>query len=94
MIGAVPGAERLLTCPLRALTGIPCPLCGGTTSMVRAVHADLVGAFQASPLGVTVVALALILAVARPRPFSVPLALVSAVLVAAWLFQLHRFGFV
>lgn len=37
-------------CVLRAVTGLPCPACGGTTAMVALGRADLVAAFQASPL--------------------------------------------
>lgn len=39
-------------CPLRALTGIPCPLCGGTTAAVRLGHFELAGALAANPVAV------------------------------------------
>ena len=39
-------------CPLRALTGLPCPLCGGTTAAVRLGHFDLFGALAANPVAV------------------------------------------
>jgi hypothetical protein len=52
-------------CPLRALTGIPCPICGGTTAAVRLGHLDLMGALAANPVvvlfGVAIVASPLIL---------------------------------
>jgi Protein of unknown function (DUF2752) len=37
-------------CPLRALTGIPCPFCGGTTAAVHIGHLDVLGALQANPV--------------------------------------------
>lgn len=37
-------------CLLRAVTGLPCPACGGTTAMVALGRADLLAALQASPL--------------------------------------------
>ncbi len=37
----VPG----LQCPIRALTGIPCPTCGMTRSFVAIAHGDLAEAF-------------------------------------------------
>jgi hypothetical protein len=39
-------------CPLRALTGIPCPLCGGTTAAARLGRLDVVGALAANPVAV------------------------------------------
>ena len=54
----IPGRPATM-CPLRAFTGIPCPICGGTTAAVHIGHADLVGALRANPfvvLGALVVA--------------------------------------
>lgn len=39
-------------CPFRAVTGIPCPVCGSTTAAVRLGHLDLVGAMRANPFAV------------------------------------------
>ena len=75
-----------MTCPLRAMTGVPCPLCGMTTSVVEAVQLDFGDSLAASP-GILFVAAA---AAWRPRP--VPTWMVVAVLAALWLFQLERFG--
>jgi hypothetical protein len=46
-------------CPFRAMTGLPCPFCGGTTAAVKLGHFDVLGALQANPvivLGAVVVA--------------------------------------
>ena len=81
-------------CPLRSVTGLPCPLCGCTTAVRALLGADPGGAVAANPFGVLAVLVALLLLVAPPAVLRVPvLALVAAGL-ASWLFQLHRFGIV
>ena len=69
----IPGRPATV-CPLRAFTGVPCPICGGTTAAVRIGHADLVGALRANPfvvLGALIVALLPALAaLRRSRPWS------------------------
>jgi hypothetical protein len=37
-------------CPLRRLTGLPCPLCGLTTGIAALARGDVVGAVHANPL--------------------------------------------
>jgi hypothetical protein len=105
---ALTGATGVtLACPLRAVTGIPCPICGMTTATVALVRGDLGGAVRANPL---VLALALLTvsfvagvalrALGRHRP-PVPwggaavtraTALVVGMLLASEVWQLHRFG--
>jgi hypothetical protein len=81
-----------LPCPLRTLTGIPCPFCGTTTSVEATLHADPGAALAANPLGPALVAAALVLVVRRPRQaLRVPLLLVVVVAAALWVFELHRF---
>jgi len=55
-----------LACPLRAITGIPCPFCGMTRACVAAVHGHFGASLSFNPGGVLIVALALI-ALVRPR---------------------------
>jgi len=80
-----------LTCPLRAVTGVPCPLCGMTTSVVETVRLDVADALAANPGGVVAVVAALVVLTLRPRSIRIPAPLVYAALAASWLFQLHRF---
>jgi hypothetical protein len=80
-------------CPLRALTGLPCPLCGLSTSVEQTVRLHLGDAVAANPLGVLLVLAALALLVLRPARLALPKAVVPAVLAASWLFELHRFSF-
>ena len=83
-----------LACPLRSLTGVPCPLCGMTTSVTEAVHLRAPEAVAANPAGVVVVLAAVVLlAVRRPVsavvPSWAPLATVATV-AGMWAYQLWR----
>lgn len=40
----------VLVCPLRALSGLPCPGCGGTRAVVMLAHGDVLGAVALNPL--------------------------------------------
>ena len=104
------GGEGLwLPCPLRTLTGIPCPLCGMTTAATGLASGDLGAALAANPFVLVLagftVAMAVLMA-ARVLGRLAPPAQsaesrrrqgywVAGVLAAAsWAFQLHRFGWV
>jgi Protein of unknown function (DUF2752) len=97
-----------LPCPLRTLTGVPCPFCGMTTATVALSHGQWGRAAAANPLAYLAAALAagtLPVLLARtvglappPRPWPEATCRrarwAMAVLVGlSWLFQLHRFGF-
>lgn len=81
-----------IVCPLRAITGIPCPLCGMTTSVVDTIHLDLSSAIAANFAGPLLVAFALWLVVVRPRSLRVPPLAVGLLLGSMWVFELHRFA--
>jgi hypothetical protein len=106
--GSIPLFPRplagLVLCPFRAATGVPCPLCGATRSVVLFSHGD--AAFlQYNPVWVVVLlalaalCAALVLAGGarredlrrrRPRP-AVVRAVVAACLAAGWACSLlHR----
>jgi hypothetical protein len=55
-----------LACPLRTLTGIPCPFCGMTRACVAAMHGHLSSSLSFNPGGVLIVLLAFV-ALARPQ---------------------------
>jgi hypothetical protein len=104
------GGEGLwLPCPLRTLTGVPCPLCGMTTAATGLASGDLGAALAANPFalllaGFTLVMTVLMVARAIGRAPAAAqwepsrrrqILWVAAVLaVASWAFQLHRFGWV
>lgn len=82
-------------CPLRALTGIPCPVCGTTTALVRLGRGRVAGALAASPLAV-VALVALVLFPAYAGRVRVPHRalpwLLTCAIAFAWTWQLARFG--
>ncbi len=89
-------------CPLRRLTGIPCPMCGSTTVFMEAGAGHWTAALTANPFTV----LAFFVFLAAPLTLIDPIAswarlpsrrrnvLLGAVLALSWVWQLHRFGFV
>jgi Protein of unknown function (DUF2752) len=94
----------LARCPLKDVTGIPCPTCGSTSAAAALAVGDLASAWSANPLLVFVViaflvwATASLLATAIPRlRYSVDLGsreeraasiLAALVLLLAWIRQL------
>jgi hypothetical protein len=83
-----------VTCPLRALAGVPCPLCGMTTSVVATMHLHLGEALAANPVGVLAVVAALAALTGVALRIRLPALVVVVVLSAMWLFELHRFSLV
>jgi hypothetical protein len=85
-------------CALRALTGVPCPFCGGTTAAVRIGAGDLAGALHASPLAVLAAPLVAALPMLRSwlSRLSRPAALTALIMVlgGSEIWQLYRFGLV
>lgn len=94
VLALLPGHAGL-PCPLRTLTGVPCPFCGSTTSVEDVFRGHLLGAVEASPLGPVVIVAALVVLVRRPRhALRVPGMVVALTVLGLWLFQLHRFSFI
>jgi Protein of unknown function (DUF2752) len=98
-----------LHCPLRTLTGIPCPLCGMTTAAARLAAGDLHAALAANPFVLLLVGLtagmAVLLALRALSLAGPPAPWTEArrrqawwatglLAAASWAFQLHRFGWV
>ena len=87
-----------ILCPVRALTGVPCPFCGGTTVFMELGSAHPVKALAANPV-VLVGAVGLATAPlgsgrrwwaidARTRAW-----ILGVVVGLSWVWQLARFGF-
>jgi hypothetical protein len=83
-----------LPCPLRTVTGVPCPFCGLTTSVKAVLHGNGHTAWAANPFGLLIVALAGAMVV-RPRwrHLSVPTVVVLSGVALSWMFELHRYHF-
>jgi phosphatidylserine synthase len=72
-------AFQITICPLKRFTGVPCPTCGSTRAVFRALHGDFSGAWAMQPLVMTLICVAGSLALAAwlsPR--------VKRLLAAAW----------
>jgi Protein of unknown function (DUF2752) len=106
---ALGGHGLWLPCPLRTLTGIPCPLCGMTTAATGLASGDLGRALAANPLVLLLAGFTLVMAVVmagRALRWLGPPAqwpesrrrqtwwVVAVLGAASWAFQLHRFGWV
>ena len=69
-------ADGPIICPIRSLTGLPCPACGLTRSWVFATHGQWTDAVTANAFGVPLLVAALVAALAavvwrvcdRPTP--------------------------
>jgi len=74
-----------LACPLLAITGVPCPLCGMTRAVVAAVHGDLAASLRYNPAGLIVI-LVIVTLLVTPRLRRVTLAwwLLPAVGLLLW----------
>ena len=61
--------RRLFLCPLRAVTGVPCPMCGGSTAAISLARLDIPGALVANPFAVAgaIALVVLPLLIASPR---------------------------
>lgn len=83
-------------CVVRAVTGVPCPFCGGTTSTVALAHGHVAAAFAASPIApMMLVAFPWLGQLTMPaflRRRSLRWSAIVVVLLAAELWQLARFG--
>jgi hypothetical protein len=83
--------EFVPPCPLRTITGIPCPLCGMTRGVTALVHGDIARAAVLNPGSFLVVGLAVLLLVQwRMRRVVVPIWLIVTLLVALWTWQLFK----
>lgn len=83
-------------CPLRTITGVPCPLCGSTRGVIAAVHGHVGQALTLNPASLLAILLAVVLLVTwRLRPAArvrIPAWTVFAVLGALWCYQLFKYA--
>ena len=93
-------ADPGVLCPLRRLTGVPCPLCGSTTVFMQAGAGNWGAAVTANPFTVLAVLMLLLYPALtfdapgrwKRLPLRARWILGVAVVAADWLWQLHRFN--
>lgn len=77
-------------CPLRSLTGVPCPFCGMTRAVVAAAHGHLGTSLAFNPAGIFVLALAVV-AIFRPAwlaRLQVPMWSLFSILGVLWVWNI------
>lgn len=80
-------------CPLRTLTGIPCPLCGSTRGVIAAVHGQVGHALALNPASIAVLVLAVLLVVGwRVERIRVPVWGIVAVFALLWSYQMFKYA--
>jgi hypothetical protein len=85
--------EFVPPCPLRTVTGVPCPFCGMTRGVTAAVHADLGRAVFLNPGSVVAVVLAVLVLVAwRSKRLDLPVWSIAVVLGLLWSWQLFKYA--
>ncbi len=78
-----------LLCPLRTLTGVPCPLCGMTRAVSAAMRGDLWASLRFQPAGLVLLGVGLFLLTRRSRdPVRVPVWVLGAGLALMWAWNL------
>jgi Protein of unknown function (DUF2752) len=105
VLGGVSGADvhhpGAPGCLFREVTGLPCPFCGLTHSMMALGQGDPTAAALQNPLGLLVLPLAIVLLVAgvrvmlRRRRLSWPVPVLwigLAVVLMSWLVQIVRYS--
>jgi hypothetical protein len=85
--------EFVPPCPLRTVTGIPCPMCGMTRGVTALAHGDFAHALLMNPASYLAVALAILLLVQwRTRRIVIPVWIIVTVLGVMWAWQLFKYA--
>jgi Protein of unknown function (DUF2752) len=80
-------------CPLRTITGVPCPFCGMTRSIIAVVHGDLARSLVLNPGGILVVGAGVtLLLIRRWQRVRLPVWTVFAFFAALWAYQLFKYA--
>lgn len=90
-VWAVSPVHPPLPCPLRTMTGIPCPFCGLTRSVTTLFRFDLGASLRFTPFGLVIVLGAVAALVAmrgRTQPLRIPGPSVVVVVAMMWAWNL------
>jgi len=84
-------------CPFRLITGLPCPACGLTRSVVSAMHGDALSSLETHPFGMVAIVVMIALAFGLDHRFPAvtsallrrsTLAVIAAIWVGSWIARL------
>jgi hypothetical protein len=85
--------EFVPPCPLKTVTGIPCPMCGMTRGVTSLVHGDFAHALLMNPASFLAVALVLLVILQwRTRKIVIPVWLIAVALGLMWSWQLFKYA--
>jgi hypothetical protein len=86
--------EVVPPCPLRAVLGIPCPMCGMTRSVTSIIHGNLGHALTMQPAGFLVVALAVVLVLnwRMPSRIRIPIWVPVVLIGLMWTYNLWKYA--
>ena len=85
--------EFVPPCPLRTLTGVPCPLCGMTRGVTAAVHLELGKAVLLNPGSIVAVVLTILILVAwRTKRVTIPVWVFFVLLGLMWSWELFKYA--
>jgi len=85
--------EFVPPCPLRTLTGVPCPLCGMTRGVTAAVHLEFGRAVFLNPGSIAAVVISLLVLLAwRTKRVKIPVWVVFVLLGLMWSWELFKYA--
>jgi hypothetical protein len=85
--------EFVPPCPLRTVTGFPCPMCGMTRGVTALVHGDFARALLMNPASYLAVALAVLLLLQwRTKKVVIPVWLIVTVMALMWIWQAFKYA--
>ena len=87
--------EFVPPCPLRTITGVPCPLCGMTRGVTALVHGEVGRAVFLNPGSLLAVAAAVLVLLAwrsRRTRIRIPVWTVASLLAVLWCWQLFKYA--
>jgi hypothetical protein len=83
----------VVLCPLRRVTGVPCPFCGATRSVGAAVQGDLGASLALNPVGLMIIVATVALLIAwRWRRIAIPAWTVVGFFALLWSYQLFKYA--
>jgi Protein of unknown function (DUF2752) len=85
--------EFVPPCPLKTVTGIPCPFCGMTRGVTSLVHGDFAHALLMNPASFLAVALAVLLLVQwKTKKVVIPVWVIAVVMAVMWSWQIFKYA--